>query len=211
MIPDFRINFPPTKIDFESLGVNTGQDIDNYPLPSSQARYDYLRTVILGLLAQQASFAEPTQYKEGSPWFDLNSLTLKIRSNNAWVSYAEAIALTAPDSNGDVLTLASWYNTIQDLLSGLAPDVVFSGKCNAADITTIPIPTSLQAALAADSRVFLFLNGFLVNPNNCSIIGAPVPTTIKLSGLALSKDDTFTVLIKRMAAATFYGSNVIVP
>jgi hypothetical protein len=209
-LPDNRLRFPTPKIDFTNDVGITGQDHDNYPLPQGQARFDYLRMVMISLLAQQSSFSAPTQYRDGTPWFDLNTLTLKIRKGNAWVSYADVIGLTEPDTNGNVTTLAEWYAAVSDTLVSLAPEVVFSGKCTASGISNITIPTSLQSPLTTDSRVFLYINGSLVDPHNCSLVGTP-PTTIRLSGVVLSSGDAFVVSIRRVSAATYLPTTIVIP
>lgn len=210
-IPDNRIRFSSTRIDFETEVGVTGQDHDDYPAAGGQARYDWMRMFLLGLLSCQSSSEEPTQYREGTPWFDLNTHTLKIYSGNGWVSVSDAIGLTEPDTNGDVVTLSSWYTTVQDLLVGLAPEVVFSGQCNADNITTIDVPETLRSNLVSDSRVFMHINGLLVKPTSCALIGSPTPTTIRLSGLSLSNGDSFTVIIRRVPSTTYYGTSVVVP
>lgn len=200
------MRFPSAKIDFDTdVGV-TGQDHDNYPAPSSQARFDHLRLAIIALLTQQASYSTPTQYRVGSPWFDLNTSTLKIFKNNVdqWVSLSETILI---DSE---LTLAQWYESVKDTLVGLSPEVVFSGRSTADDVINISIPQSVQESIATDARVFLHINGLLVDPRNCSLIGTP-PTTIRLSNISLSNGDTFTVSIRKISSTTFLTSTVIVP
>ncbi len=209
-LPDNRIRFPAPRIDFTAEVGDTGQDHDGYPAPGGQARFDWMRIFLVGLLSQQASYDEPTQFREGSPWFDLNTKTLKIRSDNEWKSFASCVGLTTPDTDGNVVNLADWYVAVQDLLAGLAPEVVFNGVCNADNITTIEVPETLQSNLAADSRVFMYINGLLVKPTSTTLIGSPL-TTIRLSGISLSNGDNFTVIIRRVSAATFYGSNVVVP
>lgn len=209
-IPDHRIRFPSTRIDFDTdVGV-TGQDHDSYPAPGSQARYDHQRLFLIGLLANQSSSAAPSEYREGTLWFDLNTSTLRIRSGDAWVPAAEALALTEPDTNGDVVTLASWYESLQPTLTGLAPEVVFAGHCTAST-TTIPIPSGLQSSLDSSSRVFLYINGQLVSPLKVSLIGSPNPTTVKLSGVSLSASDEFVVNIRKITSPTYYTSTVVAP
>ncbi len=207
---DNRIRFPATRIDFENDVGLTGQDHDDYPAAGGQARYDWMRMFLVGLLSCQSSEVEPTQCRAGTLWFDLTSNVLKVYVNSTWVSLADAIGLTEPDSDGNVVTLSSWYAEAQDLLAGLAAEVVFSGTCTADGITTVEIPSGLRAGLETDSRVFLYVNGALITPTNCTIIGNPL-STIRLSGVSLSNGDSFTAVIRRVPAGTFYSSNVVVP
>ena len=90
--PDQRIRLPGAKINFSTDVGTTGQDHDTFPAPG-QARYDHMRMYLLGLLSNQASYSEPTQYREGSFWFDLNTLTFKIYVNDSWSSLSETILL----------------------------------------------------------------------------------------------------------------------
>ncbi len=209
-MPDNRLRFPSTRIDFEmDVGV-AGQDHDSFPAPG-QARYDHMRLFLIALLAQQASFDEPSQYRDGTPWFDLNTFTLKIRSGSEWVSYADTIALTEPDDDGQVVTLANWYASVKDALVGISPEVVFSGSCTVDGVNVIPIPDSVQSALNSESRVFCYIGGALVNPHNCSLVGSPTPTTIRLSNIVLNDGDTFTVVIRRISATTYLETSVVIP
>lgn len=209
--PNNTIRFPAPLIDFEAAVGETGQDHDTYPAPGGQARYDWMRLFLIGLLAQQSSYEEPSQYRQGTPWFDLNTFSLKIRSGDAWVSYAEAIALTEPDTNGQIVTLKSWYDSVQSLLVGLGTPVFFTGRCTADNTTTITIPAALQSAIGAESRVFLYINGTLVSPLACGLVGSPSPTTIRLSGLSLSSGDTFIADIRQVPNSTFHTSSVTAP
>ena len=65
-------------IDFVADVGIASQDHDNYPPPQGQARFDHMRMAIIALLSQQASFSEPTQYRDGTPWFDLTDQTWNI-------------------------------------------------------------------------------------------------------------------------------------
>lgn len=103
-LPDNRIRFPSNKIDFDAEVGVTGQDHDNYPLPNSQARFDWMRMIIIGLLSHQASETEPSEYRDGTVWFDLNSNELKIwmggTTDGAWQPISKAIIVGDPPSEG---------------------------------------------------------------------------------------------------------------
>ena len=58
-IQDNRLQFPPTLIDFVNVVGETGQAHDNFPEPG-QARYDWMRMAIIGLLSLQSSALPPT-------------------------------------------------------------------------------------------------------------------------------------------------------
>jgi hypothetical protein len=201
MVPDNRIRFPAPEIDFESdVGV-TSQDHDTYPSAGQQARFDHMRIAIIGLLSQQSSYDEPSQYRDGTPWFDLNTMQLKIRMNNSWVSYAEAIVLS------DGTTLDAWYESVAAGLASLAPEIVFNGSCSVNSTTNIAIPISLRDYLYSDSRAFVYKNGLLLDPRYTQIIGG----IVILNGEPLDSGDFFTVIIRRVESITWYGSDVVIP
>jgi hypothetical protein len=203
--PDQRIRLPGAKIDFSTEVGTTGQDHDTFPAPG-QARYDHMRMYLLGLLSNQASYNEPTQYREGSFWFDLNTLTIKQHINGAWSSLSEAILL---DQDGSTVTsLADWYKSTVDVVNSIKPDVTFSGAVTTV-ATVISIPSTLT--VTGLNRCFLWVNGKLVDPRKCQLIGGNTPTSIKLpTSLALAVSDTFTVVLKHMASKDFYVTDVVV-
>ena len=191
MLPDNRLRLPAGPIDFAVDVGLTGQDHDDYPMAGTQPRYDWARIYWISLLAQQSSYEEPTQYREGTPWFDLNLMALKIRRNAAWVPYSEAVLL---DEEGT--TLSDFYREFRAL--GLGPQSQFSGTANAYS-TIIPIPTDTVAAIAGqtDLAADVFINGILVNPANISI----GPSTIDLSGgTSIQNGDVYVVVIRNVTS-----------
>lgn len=206
-LPDNRVRFPSALIDFATEVGIASQDHDNYPPPQGQARYDHMRMVVIGLLSQQASFEEPSQYRNGTPWFDLNSNTLKIRNMNEWVNYSDVIALGEADTDGIYLTLTEWFNTTNAALSSLSQEVVFNGVSTSNGVTDITIPEALQSFIFSDTRCYFHLNGLLIDPRDCSILGN---TTIRLSNVSLSVNDEFTAILRRIPDDTFYAPTVSV-
>jgi len=206
--PDCRLRYPPTTIDFANAVGLTGQDHDNYPSANQQPRFDWMRMTLIGLLANQASYHEPTQYREGSWWFDLNTLTIKIRRNDLWVPAAEAL-LVDVDQQGQPITMADAYATIKTLL-GYRPSATFSGHSNNPNVQFIPLPQPLLAAAGTDSRPFVWINGKLADPRKTQFAGGPPSSIQLLGGLTLQPTDTFTVLIISLNSNMFYQPEVIV-
>jgi hypothetical protein len=208
--PDNRVRLPASKIDFTNdVGV-AGQDHDTYPPPQGQARFDHMRMFLIGLLAQQSSYQEPTQYRDGTPWFDLNTMQLKVRMNNDWRSYAEIIVLEE-DAEGTT-TLADWFDSVALSLGGLAPEIVFNGSAAADDQDNIGIPESLRVHLYSDSRPFVYKNGQLLDPRNSRLNPGSNPTFVELTGgEKLDAGDTYTVMIRRIPTETWYTASVSVP
>lgn len=96
--PDNRIRFPSSPLDFATAVGVTGQDHDHYPQPSTQARYDWMRMMMIGLLSHQSSYHPPTQFREGTVWMDLNIPALKVMMNGTWEHIAKAIIVASGDT-----------------------------------------------------------------------------------------------------------------
>jgi len=209
-IPDNRIRFPSAKIDLETQVGETGQSHDSYPTPGSQARADWMNLVVIGLLSQQSSFREPTQYRDGTPWFDLNTMTLKIRANEEWKLISEVISL-AEDSDGNSTTLNDWFLSVADSLSSLAQEIVYSGSSTVGPTALITIPESLRNLLYSDSRAFVYKNGILIDPRNTRLEPSALPTAVKITNDSIDNGDNFTVFIRRVPADSFYSPSVTIP
>ena len=163
---------------------------------------------LIGLLAQQSSSSEPTEYRDGTPWLDLTEGILKIRFNGAWVPYSQVISVEQDESGANTKTLAEFYTEIEEALTNLSPEITFSGSASADGVTLIPIPASLRTYIFANSRPFVYINGELIDPRNTRIQPGATPTAIILTNVTLSTGDTFTVSIRRIPDATFYSESV---
>lgn len=210
MLPDNRIRFSSTKIDFDTEVGNLGQDIDNYPAPGSQARFDWMRMVILGLLSNQSSLNEPTQKRDGTIWFDLNTMSFKVWTNDQWNLLSVAIPLTV-DTDNNVVTLQDWFADVSSAIAGLSQELSFSGSCSANNINTITIPESLRNSLYGDSRPIVYINGLLIDPRNTRLDSVEIPTAIRLTNEFLNSGDRFSVFIKRIPNESFLIPTVSVP
>lgn len=207
-LPDNRMRFPAATIDFSDIVGLTGQAHDTYPSAGQQPRYDWMRMVVIALLANQSSFQEPTQYRDGSWWFDLNTLTMKIMINNQWVPVANALQVDT-DQYGNPITLAGVYATIKTML-GNSPSISFGGKCFNQNVQLIPIPAQFLAALSTNSRPFLWIDGLLIDPRLVQLSGGPVSTIALTGSAALQPGNTFTVLIVNIENSLFGVQDVIV-
>lgn len=208
-IPDYRIRFDAPRIDFDSDVGNLGQDIDNYPAPNSQARFDHFRMVILGLLSNQASTNAPTQYREGSLWFDLKDETLKIRRGDGWVPIAESIVLDDSGTNDSPNTLAKWFESAKGIIESIKNDVCYNGVIKSQGINSIPIPTQFRNQINIFSRPFVYVNGLLLQPTSTNINSYNNPTSINTSQ-NLEVNSRFTVLIKNIPNNNFLEDQIVV-
>jgi hypothetical protein len=205
-LPDCRIRLPGPPINFSTDVGDSGQDHDGYPGAGDQLRFDWMRMFLIGLLANQASYNEPTQYRDGSIWFDLNQLVFKVRRDGRWDSLAAAIAVdTATD--GSTVTLADMFDTLRNLLA-VKPLATFSGQVASNTNDVIPIPEQLRPAAGTGTRPLVWRNGNLLDPRRCDYIGAPMATAIRTTELV--QNDTFTVLITAVASQFFYIPDVII-
>lgn len=135
-LPDNRINLQGPLIDFPDSVGTTGQAHDNFPAPGP-ARYDWMRSYLIALLAHQASFTQPVEFRLGSIWFDLNDSFFKYRAANpgpiittegdVWNDIADGIKLD------EGLSLATWYEEVKEIIGGIDPSVssIFSRLTNA--------------------------------------------------------------------------------
>ena len=203
MTIDHRIRFSPVLTDFTNdVGV-TGQDHDTYPSPGQQARYDWMRLYLIGLLSCQSSDDPPSQYREGTLWFDLKDVTMKVRQNGAWVSLSQAIKLADTQNANDPLTLQDWYDAINEDIESLRSEVFFYGNIQSVNATLIPIPTNLLGELTPVSRPFVYIDGVLINPALTSLEPGPNPTAIGVPSGALTQGSDFTVTIKSIPSDNF--------
>ena len=212
VLPDNRLRFQAPLINFASEVGLCGQDHENFPAADVQPRWDWLLLWYISLLANQSSYDEPTQYRDGTLWFDLNTLTLKIwRSSlgnisGSWMTLASSIELETV--GGVPITLSNWYTSASNKLSGSAPEITFSGTSETMGVTEIPVPVSLQGEIdVAKTRPFLYKNGLLIDPRNCEYYTS---ATIRLNAVTLDAGDKFTVVIKNILPANFYLPDVLV-
>ena len=106
-LPDNRIRYTAPEINFTTDVGITGQDHDSYPAPNQPFRYDWMRIALIGLLANQSSYIEPVEYRDGTLWFDLNDNSYKARYSDQWVNLSEVLSV------GDGISLQSWINSQQ--------------------------------------------------------------------------------------------------
>jgi hypothetical protein len=205
---DNRIRFDAPRIDFAGTVGLSGKDHDNFPEPNSQARYDWMRMFLIGLLSNQSSLSEPNEHRDGTLWFDKNDNVFKVSLDGEWVSLAKAISIV--DSNGTETTLGDWYTSIASVIANVRSEIVFSGECTQDGVSNIPVPESMITNLNGDSRCFIYKNGLLIDPRSCTLLGSPA-ATVKLTGTVLDDGDTFIAVIRPITSANFYATKVTIP
>lgn len=188
MLPDYRIRFPSSKIDFYNEvfgGVLSGQQIDEYPEPG-QARYDWMRMTIIGLLSNQSSYEEPINYKVGTMWFNLNDFFYKYYNGEKFDDIAHAIKI-------EDKSLFDWSKEIRSKFSDQA---IFSGV---ADSTTNEIEIPFEALHSASFELnhpILYINGMIVDPRSTKFNSNRDKVIIE--NISLDAGNSFIVKIERM-------------
>jgi hypothetical protein len=183
------IKYPVSEeVDFINDVGLTGQDHDNYAEPGTHPRYDWMRMIILGLLANQASREEPTEYRPGTLHYNLNDFFYKCMKDANFEDLAKCIKITK--------SLYEWAAEIEEKRKRFIQSGVFSGIAHAKS-NVINIPRNLQNISKLPNKPYLFKNGKIVNPSLVRF-NTSCPVAIELSGNAsLNAEDIFTVFIKQ--------------
>jgi len=183
-----KLQFPTTEIDFVGDVGLTGQDHDNYADPGTLPRYDWMRMVVLGLLANQASGEEPTQYRPGTLHYDLNTFFYKCMKDGNFEDISKCIKTIGE-------SLYAWSQDIEEKRARFQLAGTFSGVAYD-DSNVINIPQNLQEISVAPNKPYLFKNGKIIDPA-LTQFNSGCPVAIELSGAAiLENEDTFTVFIR---------------
>ena len=119
MLPDNRVRLPGPPIDFTNDVGDTGKAHDTFPSPGP-VRFDHLRSYLIGLLANQASYLEPVEFRFGTLWLDQNVKCFKFRNSSGavievagdqWISLAHGIEVEPG------LTLAQWFSQVSEIFN----------------------------------------------------------------------------------------------
>ena len=198
---DNRIQLPPTEVDFDDVVGITGQAHDDFPA-AGQARYDTMRSYLIGLLSCQSSEDPPTQYRTGTLWFNRDKRAYYVWDGVNWTSLASFIAVQ--ETSGDITSLADWSTAAQVKLDTVQPQITFSGRSVVDSSTTIPVPNAVQTAIADIFELLspiVYINGLLIDPRSSRFsVGCPT-SILLLNDVNLDIGDRFTVIIERFDMA----------
>jgi hypothetical protein len=195
-IPDYRIRFPSAKIDFDEDvhgGSPDGQDVNDFPEPG-QARYDWMRMVVIGLLANQSSEEEPMNYKIGTLWMNLNDEFFKYFNGEEFAELANAIRI------GET-SLKDWSELVDETVGKVTEAASFTGVAQST-ITEIDVPDSALVAASYDNNhPVLYKNDLLVDPR-LTTFNLDRDKVLLLDNDAgsvdLRRNDRYTILIQRL-------------
>lgn len=191
---DCRIQFPPTAVNFNNVG-STGQPHDDYP-SAGQARFDWMRMTLIGLLAHQSSIDPPTNYRQGTIWYCLADEYFKYFKNDTegFVDLSHAIRITIGDRH---MSLNEWANYIENAVLDTGGMAVWSGTASGATYNMQVPSSAATVAQRSNSYPILYKNGEMIDPKLTSFNGAR--TIISLRGDAvLNYGDDYIMTIQRV-------------
>jgi len=201
---DNRIRLDEPIVDFDKSGT-TGQLHDEYPTPKTQARYDRMRTFLIGLLSNQSSDEEvdgaPFEKRTGTLWFKKKSKFLDLYNGEEFKELSEFIAVTVNDEKKSIKTV------LTDILLNLkysAPRVIWCGRfIDGNEINNIIIPVEYQGYAAIDNmHPLVYINGLLIDPRD-TIIQAGDPAYIKMSDNVNPRpNQKYTVIMEHVTDIT---------
>ena len=194
---DNRIRFPSTEVDFEEDVGLTGQTHDLFPAPG-QARYDWMRMYLIGLLSCQSSSEQPINYREGTLWYNLDpsGSNYKYFDGSVFADLANAIGVQGTN-------LSEWANDVQDSLERVSPRAVFSGKSDINYLDELIIPNdALFVASFKYVKPLMFRNGKLVDPRLTKLNNGRTKINLinsdSIGDARLISGDEYTVILERV-------------
>jgi hypothetical protein len=196
---DNRINL--SSPDFGPSGTgSTGQLHDEYPKGNTQARYDFMRSMLIGLLANQSSAdeSEPIEKRTGTLWYKKTSKFLDVFNGSNFVSLADHIRISTGETTEE--TLQSVLTSILSSLAYTSPRVVWSGIIINSYDQFLPVPEKFQGyAKLPNMRPFLYVDGLLVDPRDTTIDDSSSVSYIKIINYQVRPNQKYTVILQQVA------------
>jgi hypothetical protein len=202
---DNRIRLDETPVDFDKSGT-TGQLHDEYPAARSQARYDQMRTFLMGLLANQScdesivTGSEPYEKRVGTLWYKKHAKLFSLFANktegDAW---DDALAKYIGVQTGEeVESIQSAIDSIRAMLAYAAPRLIWCGYFVSDSARSIPVPDEYQAYLSDEHMLpMLYIAGKFIDPR--LVIKSGTYIIINESVKFLSRQD-YTVILEHVTS-----------
>ena len=177
---DNRIRLDQSVVDFSASGL-TGQNHDIYPKPKTQARYDLMRTYLIGLLSNQSSNentdGEPFEKRTGTLWYKKVAGFLELYDGTKFENLSKHIGVTV---NEETVALSTLLMSILENLKYSSPRVIWCGRF-ISGTNYIPIPENYQGhAAITNMHPLVYIDGLMVDPRD-TIIQAGAPAYIKMN------------------------------
>lgn len=193
---DNRIQFPPTLVDFGNVVGITGQLHDLIPAPGQQPRYDWFRIYLIGLLSNQSSVVQPSEYRIGTIWYNKTTNGFEYYNGTSFVDISNAILLVR--ASDPPITLQQFYLEIIERINSIKFNLIFNGEVVSDETAKIPVPNSVLTKISSDQnsyRPLLYVNGLLHDPRTYQFsIGCP--NFVELLTFKIKKGDKFTVDVR---------------
>lgn len=202
---DNRIRLDMPIVDF-GLAGETGELHDKYPKPKTQARYDLMRSFLIGLLSNQSSDEEvdgaPFEKRTGTLWFKKKAKLLEIFNGEEFQDLSKYIGITVNDEK------VSLESVILKMLLGLqysAPRVIWCGRFvyGSENINNIVIPEAYQGYAAIEKmHPMVYVDGQLIDPRD-TVIQVGSPSYVKINGNFNPKSNQrYTVILEHVTDIT---------
>jgi hypothetical protein len=177
---DNRIRLDPPVVDFTVSGP-TGQRHDEYPKPKTQARYDLMRTYLIGLLSNQSSNentdGEPFEKRTGTLWYKKVAGLLELYDGTKFEDLSKHIGVTV---NEETVALSTLLVSMLENLKYSAPRVIWCGRFETGQ-TNLPIPENYQGYAAIEKmHPLVYIDGLMIDPRD-TVIQEGAPAYIKMN------------------------------
>lgn len=202
---DNRIRLDETPVDF-SRTDQVDQLHSSYPDPNTQARFDQMKSFMIGLISNQSSpgECEPFEKRIGTLWFNKTIEMLLLFNGTDFDTISKYISVESSTTDEedvtttDVVTLQSLLDEVLATLELVGPEVVWSGFFSNDEVNEIPIPTEFQGyAALSGMQAFVHIDGLYKDPRKC-IIDENNNTVIRLVGINTKPNQEFTVELRKI-------------
>ena len=225
---DNRIRFSTSAIDFQNDVGLTQQQHDTYPSPNTQARYDWMRMYLIGLLSNQSSCDQPSQYRPGTMWYQMDCPN----TGNGYFKAYDCVADTFSDlsnhiraftgPSGDV-NLANFITStrtslgsITDSTGALNVEILLYGSVTSVATNEIIIPAELQVKLGSDYIPFVYFQNEAAKTAAIPFPGmtlipfdevslSPAYDRITLLNIYLTDGDKYLVSFRRVSSSLVFS------
>jgi len=198
---DNRILLQGPPISFPGKFGDTGQDHDNYPAPNTQARFDLMRSYLIGVLANQSSDETevPTEKRTGTLWFIKNLALMALSPDGQSFDKVLANYIGVDTGEDDPESLQDVLVKVLADLNFVGPRIIWSGFFTTDEINQIVVPEKFNGyAAMSNMRALVYVDGILLDPRITEILVGN-PTVIKINeGFDPQASQRYTVILEHV-------------
>ena len=203
---DNRIRLDETPVDFTKTDT-TGQNHDSYPDAEKKARYDQLRSYLIGLLSHQSSKSEPLEKRIGTTWYNKNKSLLEVFSESE--EFEVAAKHLGAIVGEEELSLQTVVDQIFSTLAYVGPTIIWSGFFDSDASNIIPIPDNYQQYVTYPGiHPFVYVGSLtesgqrLLEPRTTSIRKNDISYVHIGGNFTPVPEQTYTVIMQRVTSLT---------